>query len=596
MKKIISAILGILLILTALPLSTAALTSVDEPIITIDPSQPIKIDTKTPCYGDYEIVVDENEYSTMATDPKDEYESNNSFSAATRINSQPTGAPQSFPFSISATLHRETWLWGAIKRDIDEDYYRLDVFGNAKINVKLRNIPEGCDYDLKLYKFDNVRYAEADDISFITSSINGGNAEENINTTLTPGTYYLWVYSYNNTCDASTRYQLAGNVNYTGYDKEIPQLKYNKGAKAALWVSDYDPCGIVPYTYNDKVEVGYMTADYTAAMKFENPFTQYFTSGQPVEHAVLYIWDINLRNELRAIISSIYDEVNTQLQADKDLLIKLECIESGTGSASTAGSIILSFFKASNKVVPVLNKVFTVAPIVVSIIKLLLSPNQEDIISNENLLDYLRDIRTALEANNQTGTNEVVRIAATYSYSSQNYLGVVQTSYYFDFTPHLQDEYLYNDYTIHAWNSSSIVRGSIYGIVDVDGIQNAIHHGSNDLPDVNTSTLKTLEVDKSMPGYLNEGEYHWFEFTAPTAGTYSFYTENNTVDAYGELFNSIVPATSTTGRLKYAYSTRKSDDFQFEYTLDAGQTVYFRIRGSIWLYTGYYTIRIAKIS
>lgn len=127
------------------------------------------IEEKTPCYGEYQILSNEGEIMPLAADKKDQYESNNSFAAATKLNSQPSGRPVSFTVTRYATLHRESWLWGLIKRGVDEDYYRFDLFGNASVTISLDNIPSGCNYDIKLYQYDNERYAGEQDITLLRS-------------------------------------------------------------------------------------------------------------------------------------------------------------------------------------------------------------------------------------------------------------------------------------------------------------------------------------------------------------------------------------------------------------------------------------------
>ena len=595
MKKGISIILAILMALTALPLTAFAADGSDEIIGDLETIEPIKLDNKTPCYGEYEIIVDEDEYATMAADEKDQYESNNSFSVATALNSQPAGKPTNFSINRSATLHRESWLFGLIEREVDEDYYRFDTFGNSSVTISLTNIPTGCDYDIKLYMIDNARYVEAEDISLVASSTRGSNNDETITRTLEPGRYFLWIYSYNEECDDSTYYNLSVQVSYTAQDMQISSLKYDKGAKAALWVSDYDPCGIAPYSASGEVEVGYWSGEtLTAASKFENPYTNYFRDGDPVEHAVVYIWDTELRNQLRILVDNCYTSVYNQLQTDKEILMAWEFVDGSAGTGSTAGSIIISFFDDATKTVQILNVVFTVIPIVATIAKNIFAPSEEAITTKEELLDYLRDVRTALEADENTG-NEVVRIASTYTSSHYNYPMIYQTSYYFDFTPSPQGEYLYSSDVISSWNSSSIVHGTIYGITEEGDIENAISHGSNYLPDINTSTIKTIYNDSSMPGALHVGEYHWYKFTATTAGTYSFYTENS-IDTVGELFSSVVAARSTTGRLAYNDDGDAGYNFTINYDLSAGQVVYLRVRGCGWSSTGNYTLRVTKLS
>lgn len=597
MKKVISIILVILMSITTLPLTTFAADGTDAIIGDLETIEPIKLDNKTPCYGEYEIVIDEDEYATMAADQKDQYESNNSFFASTKLNSRPGGEPTSFSVSRSATLHRESWLWGLIEREVDEDYYRFDVFGNASVTISLTNIPTGCDYDLKLFQHDNIRYAGEEDITQIASSTKASNNSESITKTLEPGTYYLWIYSYNDECDDSTYYNLSVNVSYTASDVAISSLRYNKGAKAALWISDYDPCGIAPYSSSSKVEVGVLSTSTPVSVSFNNPYTRYFTSGEPIEQAVLYIWDPQLRTELRAFLTECYNTINSQLQYEQEVLMRWEFFEGGIGGAGTAGGIALSFVKSTSQAVPILNAVFTYGPIVFTMAKNIFAPSEQAITTKADLLAYIWDLRTALEVIETSDANEVVRIASTYTYSDQYYLGTSVTNYYFDFTPSRQSEYLYYPDEISSWNTSSIVHGTIYGIIDEGDIETAIAHGSNALPDINTSVVQTVNVNSSIPGELNVGEYHWYKFTASTSGTYAFYTEYTT-DTYGELFSSIVPARSTSGRLSYSDDVDYPDNpnFRIEYQLTAGQTVYLRVRGYGWNETGLYALRVTKVS
>lgn len=70
MKKVISIILVMLMVLTALPFTALAADGSKESISDWDALESVKLDNKTPCYGDYEILVNENEYSPMAADKK----------------------------------------------------------------------------------------------------------------------------------------------------------------------------------------------------------------------------------------------------------------------------------------------------------------------------------------------------------------------------------------------------------------------------------------------------------------------------------------------------------------------------------------------
>ena len=334
-----------------------------------------------------------------------------------------------------------------------------------------------------------------------------------------------------------------------------------------------------------------MSAGTISAAKFQNPYVRYFTSGQPIEHAVLYVWDKDLRIQMRNLLTELYNEVSSDLKDKKLTKMKWELLDSGSASAGTVGRLAITLFNGSTQI---FKRIFKFAPIVVSLLKYIFAPSDEVITTKENLLDYIRDVRTALEANKDTG-NEVVRIPFTYFYSKTNAIGITHISHYFDFTQSPQDKYLYDSDTIPSWNTNSIVHGTIYGIIDADDITNAINHGKNSLPDINTSTVKTISLNSSLPGNINVWEYHWYKFTAPSTGMYSFYTENS-FDTYGELFNSVVPARSITGRLTYNNNGNGNLNFKIDYQLNAGQIVYLRVRGNGWTKTGNYTLRIAKLS
>lgn len=492
----------------------------------------VKPDIKTPCYGEYEFVVHEDVYTPMAADEKDQYESNNSFSATTRLNSQPSGEPTDINVSINATLHRESWLWGVIERDVGEDYYRVDVFGNASVTITLTNISFGCDYDLKLYKYDNIMYAGEEDISLIAASVRASNNDESITQMLAPGTYYIWVYSYNDECDDSIYYNLSVSATYTAEDITISSLRFNKGAKAAMWISDYDPCGIEPFSKRSKVEVGVRSYDtLTSTLSFQNPYTQYFTDPDGIEHAALYVWDKNFRNDIRSALGTYYTQIANEVTSTKELIANVEYVESIV-SGTTITGIVITVCLASNTATIIASVTLAVVPTIFGVVANALLPEGSWVTTRENMLNYIANLRTALETSAQTSDNEVVKIVTKYKYSSYSYPATSVTSYYFDFTPTIQTEYLYESDTITAWNNDSVVYGKVYGIVGTDDMNNAINRVNYTLPDVNTSSITDIYVNSSIPGELYIGEYHWYKFTAPGDGRCSFFAEKMTLYTY----------------------------------------------------------------
>jgi hypothetical protein len=69
-------------------------------------------------------------------------------------------------------------------RDVD-DYYRLDLDGPRHVQLFLRDIPAGADYELKLI--------DGNQWTMVGESLAIGNADELLEATLPAGTYYLQV-------------------------------------------------------------------------------------------------------------------------------------------------------------------------------------------------------------------------------------------------------------------------------------------------------------------------------------------------------------------------------------------------------------------
>ncbi len=112
----------------------------------------------------------------------DSYEPNDSGTTAKKINSNTT---------INATLSTA----------IDDDWYVLDVPQAGKITVTLKNIPDGCDYDISVFNANSFT-------DLVGGSYKSSNQSEKANVLITsPGQYYIKVYSYYG-YSASSSYEL----------------------------------------------------------------------------------------------------------------------------------------------------------------------------------------------------------------------------------------------------------------------------------------------------------------------------------------------------------------------------------------------------
>ncbi len=111
---------------------------------------------------------DENYSLTVENCIPDEYELNEGYSTASQIDCDDT-------------------IMGTMDNQFDQDWYKINIEQTCKVNLKLENIPANCNYDIRVY--NSSTYC-------VGVSCCGSNYNEEIWTLLTPGEYYVKVYSY----------------------------------------------------------------------------------------------------------------------------------------------------------------------------------------------------------------------------------------------------------------------------------------------------------------------------------------------------------------------------------------------------------------
>lgn len=556
-----------------------------------------------PIYDDFE---DENDipmlYSSDAQE--DMYENNDSFSAANCISPSFNGdmLPISFDKNINASLHRNEWLWGLWKREIDEDYYKVEIYGKAHISISLSNIPSECDYDLEFYQFDNIKYCDEKDISLISSSTRGSNINEAISTDVLPNVFYIRIYSYSG-FDAQNYYSLNIDVDYSYKDESISEMRYSKNAGAAIWVSDFDPFGIEPFSSSSSQEIGYFTSsEYYSAYRIAHPYTSILRSNDNMLHASLFIWDKDIRIAIYKTVQELISITEKEVNKNETIRFSWETGSNIVNGSSVLGSITLTILSATN--VPIaaatitgLSLFATLAPGCFDAIMEAIIPTSKIEIQKDYLV-YLRVLSAALECDSNTSENEVIRINSRYKIVVQSVPLIVQMNYDIDFTPSIQSSYLYSNNIIRAYQEDAFFSGTIYPLQSLNDLVNARKKNQFVLEEVNTGGNTQISVNQSLPASLNDGQYYWYNFTAPENGVYKFFTEGTT-DTYGEIFESIVPGRQTKGRIDYhddidLYSG--NTNFCIEYPMYKGNTIYIRVHGFSWSSQGLYSFRTERTS
>ena len=552
-------------------------------------------------YDIHSCVNEENKIERRSADAtKDQYENNDSISAAKVISPSYDGthAPTSYSTSLDATIHRNEWLWGQIKREVDVDYYAFYVFGKGELNIELTNIPSDCDYDLELLEHNNYRYADEDDVTSIASSRNVSNFQEKISKFIFPGVYYIRVYSYNDSFNAQEKYHLSLNVNYKSENISISDLRYNKGVGAALWVSDYDPFKIQAFSSSSKSEVGFLTSSEAySAYKFGNPMFQYINGGEKVLHASLYIWNLEIRKQLYEIVKESIKILKTEIGSKERIKASLDVTSEIINGISVVTGIVMTFIPVANVSAAIsftIGIVSSIAPSLLDCLFETIMPTSK-IDEAKSYLSYLEILAVALECNSSTSDKEVIKIDSSYEIKAESMPGIVHINYDIDFTPTVQDKYLYDSDIIDSFTKKAKFNGTVYPLKTLDDIQKARLKNQNPIADINTGGDTELVLNCSIPNQLSEGEYHWYHFIAPETATYEFKTDSS-IDTYGELFSSIVSGQSNEGVLTFDddgdYTNGRN--FSLKYDLFKGRKVYLRVRGYGWKSEGFYSVSVTK--
>ena len=113
--------------------------------------------------------------------PKDSYESNDTFASATSL---------TLNSSKTATINHPD----------DVDFYKFTISGENYVDVLLSGIPSGCVYDMAVYN------GRGD--SYLLTTVTGSGTTREYTATLNSGTYYVKIYSRNQSTYGSSKYTI----------------------------------------------------------------------------------------------------------------------------------------------------------------------------------------------------------------------------------------------------------------------------------------------------------------------------------------------------------------------------------------------------
>jgi hypothetical protein len=140
-------------------------------------------------------------------------------------------APDSFEpndnMNTATTISDSTLISPTININADEDWFVLDTTKTGKLDVSMKGIPSGCDYDMQVYNKDGV---------YLGGSFSSGAENEKVDSIITTsGKYYIRIYSYIGSSSTDT-YELKAGV-YTPDQYEVNDDIYTVRSKNKPFVN-----------------------------------------------------------------------------------------------------------------------------------------------------------------------------------------------------------------------------------------------------------------------------------------------------------------------------------------------------------------------
>ncbi|MFA6661741.1 MAG: hypothetical protein WCS56_01750 [Bacilli bacterium] len=494
------------------------------------------------------------------------------------------------------------------ENEMDEDFYEISVFGCCNIQINLQVSQYADAVNAEFIQQECKVMAMYDDCTSNNLNLNGVT-DLTVNSATT---CYIHVYANDDVLIDEINYQFDFTITYVREDNSISNMRYNKGAKAAIWKSDFSPFGENSFQIDCNERVGFlnlgsyssMTDGSENANEINNKMNN-IVQGGPILDSVIYIWDPVLETQVKDVLNSLLTKIKENPSLDNSSSYQLECdvqeCEVENGVKCLCFCISLIGFSD-----PIITMAVGAASILVQeLVKEIFSTNSDNnLTSYEN---YLENISIALTS------GRPVKFKNKYIIEERH----LAQGYYFEYylhkayTTEISDEYYIKDENdIPAYNSEAHALGKTYGITSDEDMNNIISGNFGMLPvleDINTGLTASdcvIDFSKNVRGIaLNTGEYKWYKFTAPKDSVYIFYTYENdqdengdiineNADTYIELFTDKQPAQSTVGLQKEDDNSGENENAKIYYKMNKDEIIWIRVRGDGWKKTEAFTFEV----
>ena len=511
--------------------------------------------------------------------------------------------------SISSDIGNTIILHGNIDSyySCDADYYCFSVLNDTtcQFNISSLGVWNEIGIVLSEVKYNNNYTNYLDDIKN-THTVNKSCL---FSKQLKCGTYYFYIYDYNNSIN--TNYDYTVQINLTDHndylDYNILDIKNNKITTtgqhpgAAIWLSDFIPFSELNVWFNSTQIDFYYNQNYNDLV-FN--YYQTLSNNGDIHLASYYIWSPILKSLINISLDTIKDEMLDYEENETLIIERIEYTRSATQLVftviSSGASLITSF------PINIVGTVFSlVGPSVIDWLFDMLLPK-----STINWGAYKAFLSNMIEKTSFRliddypiyDNDDVIEIPIYYSISNNITLFPNNYHYNFDYSKTYYHFYEnvgtnYIDYQSNATSSLyPYDKGRTYYFLDSDILLSSASFSdcSELIDEIRTPEQIFLNTPNSK-SYISVGNYCWMEFTAPSTGEYYFsfhygqyYNQYiNGSNIIVDVFSSVVSGYSFNNYIQsysmgYLLNNGITTGVYFHKTLNAQENIFLRVRGNNW--------------
>ncbi|MCI2111449.1 MAG: hypothetical protein LKK13_03800 [Bacilli bacterium] len=418
--------------------------------------------------------------------------------------------------------------------------------------------------------------------------------------------------------DASNVFALTVSAQYLpSPDVKISDLRYCKGAKAALVAADYLPGGIQPFSTIKEEELGFGRPDAALNLQ-QDPFPRLmneFADNGDIPFATLYVWDPDVLSSVRTIIYSLYSSLNdnTDITGEQELEVQIkkngQIVDDVFDAVSGVGNIVISivspeFNVITDVVLPIAEKSFDK---LIDVVVAYVTPHMT--LSKANLLIALARIWQACDDLLKIpGATEFASLKLPLTYRFSEKMIHLIPHYYVSFGGLINLAALANNDIVTTEDDipcsfqASLCNHHVYCFTDDDAFPLASFDTlSQNKTDINSFGAPSI-INQGVPFNIeieHVGQYIWASFTAPATSVYTiacnataYHSETVASCPDFDVFRDVVPGHSENGLVftHHLSSPLRGGDGvpsaiyvgYFDIKLAQGETVYLRVSGHNW--------------